>query len=54
MPRVYGFFLFVIITYEQGELHHLSSEINIAPLRGYYSEALPTPARLKGTVLRLE
>jgi len=29
------------------------TEIYIAPLRGYYSEALPTLARLKKTVFRL-
>src|SRR6218665_618210 len=30
------------------------TEIYIAPLQGYYSEALPTLARLKRRVLRLE
>ena len=35
-------------------IHSFITWIYIAPLQGYYSEALPTLARLKGTVLRLE
>jgi len=35
-------------------IHSFITEIYIAPLQGYYSEALPTPARLKRRVLRLE
>ena len=35
-------------------IHTFITEIYIAPLQGYYSEALPTLARLKRRVLRLE
>src|SRR6218665_1071705 len=35
-------------------IHSFITEIYIAPLQGYYSEALPTLARLKRRVLRLE
>ena len=35
-------------------IHSFITEIYIAPLQGYYSEALPTLARLKRSVLRLE
>ena len=34
--------------------HSFITEIYIAPLQGYYSEAPPTLARLKRRVLRLE
>ena len=34
-------------------IHSFITEIYIAPLQGYYSEALPTLARLKIRVLRL-
>ena len=34
--------------------HSFIMEIYIAPLQGYYSEALPIPALLKRTVLGLE
>ena len=34
-------------------IHSFIQFISIAPLQGYYSEALPTLARLKGTVLRI-
>jgi len=35
-------------------IHSFITEIYITPLQGYYSEAPPTLARLKGRVLRLE
>src|SRR6218665_2525280 len=35
-------------------IHSFITEIYIAPLQGHYSEALPTLARLKRSVLRLE
>src|SRR6218665_1235292 len=35
-------------------IHSFITEIYIAPLQGYYSEALPTLARLKRRVLRVE
>jgi len=35
-------------------IHSFIIRIYIAPLLGYYSEALPTPARLKRAVLRVE
>src|SRR6218665_1075363 len=35
-------------------IHSFITEIYIAPLQGYYSEALPTLARLRRRVLRLE
>ena len=35
-------------------IHSFITEIYIAPLQGYYSEALPTLVRLKRRVLRLE
>jgi len=46
-------------TLRQGQLcnayiHSFITEIYIAPIQGYYSEALPTLARLKRRVLRLE
>src|SRR6218665_972882 len=37
-----------------GKIHSFITEIYIAPIQGYYSEALPTLARLKRRVLRLE
>ena len=37
-----------------GLTHSFITEIYIAPLQGYYSEAFPTLARLKRTILRLE
>src|SRR6218665_368643 len=35
-------------------IHSFITEIYIAPLQGYYSEALPTLARLKRRVLRVD
>ena len=35
-------------------IHSFITEMYIAPLQGYYSEALPTVARLRRRVLRLE
>ena len=34
-------------------IHSFITEIYIAPLQGYYSEAFPNLARLKRTILRL-
>src|SRR6218665_1274708 len=42
------------LTFNQTFIHSFITEIYIAPLQGYYSEALPTLARLKRRVLRLE
>jgi len=43
-----------VIIVKEGMSHSFITEIYIEPLQGYYSEALPTLARLKRRVLRLE
>src|SRR6218665_4160929 len=46
----YSPFVHLVIT----DIHSFITEIYIAPLQGYYSEVLPTLARLKRRVFRLE
>src|SRR6218665_481157 len=52
--RIMIMFYICCLCYNPSFIHSFITEIYIAPLQGHYSEALPTLARLKRRVLRLE